>query len=199
MPRLQDIRFATDCTVTFDGHAVLARTGESVASALLAAGRLVVSRSAKYHRPRGPFCLSGSCGSCLVRVDGDPNRRACRTPCRDGMRVETQNAWPDATRDLLGVLDPLTPHGLDVHHMFTRPRLVNEALVAVTRRLAGFGTMPDRAAPRGPAGASSSSSATPWPAGACAPGSSRTPRRRDGPPRSPPPCARAAGRSRSAR
>ena len=82
MPRLENPRFATDCTVTFDGHAVPARSGESVASALLAAGRLVVSRSAKYHRPRGPFCLSGSCGSCLVRIDGEPNRRACRTPCR---------------------------------------------------------------------------------------------------------------------
>jgi sarcosine oxidase subunit alpha len=143
MPRLRDSRFATDCTVTFDGHAVPARSGESVASALLAAGRLVVSRSAKYHRPRGPFCLSGSCGSCLVRVDGEPNRRACRTSCRDGLRVESQNAWPDAAHDVLGVLDPLTPGGLDVHHMFTRPLPVNRALVAFTRRLAGFGRMPE--------------------------------------------------------
>lgn len=151
MPRLEDPRFATDCTVTFDGHAVPARTGESVASALLAAGRLVVSRSAKYHRPRGPFCLSGSCGSCLVRIDGDPNRRACRTPCRDGLRVETQNAWPGAAHDLLGIIDPLTPGGLDVHHMFTHPLLVNRAMVAFTRRLSGSGRMPDRPAPSGPA------------------------------------------------
>jgi sarcosine oxidase subunit alpha len=150
MPRLTDPRFATDCTVTLDGHPVPARAGESLASALLAAGRPILSRSAKYHRPRGPFCLSGSCGSCLVRVDGDPNRRACRTPCRDGMRAETQNAWPDAAHDLLGILDPLTPGGLDVHHMLTRPLPVNLALVAFTRRLAGFGRMPDRAAPRGP-------------------------------------------------
>ena len=150
MPRLEDIRFATDCTVTFDGHAVAARSGESVASALLAAGRVVVSRSAKYHRPRGPFCLSGSCGSCLVRVDGDPNRRACRTPCRDGMRVESQNAWPDAAHDLLGVIDPFTPGGLDLHHMFTRPLPVNRALIAFTRRLAGSGRMPERPAPPRP-------------------------------------------------
>ena len=151
MPRLTDPRFATDCTVTFDGHAVPARAGESVATALLAAGRLVVSRSAKYHRPRGPFCLAGSCESCLVRVDGEPNRRACRTPCRDGLRVETQNAWPDAAHDLLGVIDPLTPGGLDVHHLLTRPLPVNRALVAFTRRLAGFGRMPEVASPRGPA------------------------------------------------
>ncbi len=151
MARLPDPRFATDCTVHLDGRAVPARTGESVASALLAAGERVLSRSAKYHRPRGPFCLSGSCGSCLVRIDGEPNRRACRTPCRDGMRVETQNGWPDAVHDLLGVIDRLTPGGLDVHRMLTRPRLANEALVAFTRRLAGSGRMPDRASPRGPA------------------------------------------------
>ena len=150
MPRLKDPRFATDCTLTYDGHAVPARKGESVASALLAAGHAVLSRSAKYHRPRGPFCLSGSCGSCLVRIDGDPNRRACRTPCRDGLRVESQNAWPDAAHDLLGIIDPLTPAGLDVHHMFTRPLPVNRALVAFTRRLAGSGRMPGRAMPNGP-------------------------------------------------
>jgi sarcosine oxidase subunit alpha len=66
------------------------------------------------------------------------------------MRVESQNAWPDAAHDLLGVIDPLTPGGLDVHHMLTRPLPVNRALVAFTRRLAGFGRMPDRPAPRGP-------------------------------------------------
>jgi sarcosine oxidase subunit alpha len=151
MPRLPDPRFAPDCTVSFDGRAVPARRGESVASALLAAGHPLVSRSAKYHRPRGPYCLAGSCGSCLVRVDGEPNRRACRTPCRDGLRVESQNAWPDAGHDALGLIDAFTPHGLDVHHMLTRPLPVNRALVAFTRRLAGFGRLPDRDAPRGPA------------------------------------------------
>jgi sarcosine oxidase subunit alpha len=150
MPRLPDPRFATDCTVSVDGRAVPARKGESIASALVAAGRPLLSRSAKYHRPRGPFCLSGSCGSCLVRVDGEPNQRACRTPCQDGLRVETQNAWPDAERDVLGLIDPLTPHGLDVHHMLTRPLPLNRVLVAFTRRLAGSGRMPDRPAPRGP-------------------------------------------------
>lgn len=148
--RLDDPRYRTDCTVLVDGRAIPARTGESVASALLAAGRPLLSRSAKYHRPRGPFCLSGSCGSCLVRVDGEPNRRACRTPCRDGLAVETQNAWPSAAHDVLGAIDPLTPRGLDVHHMMTRPLPLNRALVAFTRRLAGFGRLPDRPAGRGP-------------------------------------------------
>src|SRR5690242_21410116 len=105
MPRLRDARFATDCTILVDGDPVPARAGESVTSALLAAGRPLLSRSAKYHRPRGPFCLAGACTACLVRADGEPNVRACRTACRAGLVVETQNALGGAARDLLGAID----------------------------------------------------------------------------------------------
>jgi sarcosine oxidase subunit alpha len=140
MPRLAG--FPTDCTISFDGERIPARTGEPVAIALLAVGRLLVSRSAKYHRPRGAFCLAGSCGTCLVRAGGAPNRRACRTPCREGLEVETQNAFPGARHDLLGVVDALTPHGLDHHHLATWNALANRAAVAVARRLAGLGHLP---------------------------------------------------------
>lgn len=135
--------FQTDCTIRFDGRVVPARTGEPVASALLAAGIALVARSPKYHRPRGPFCLSGSCGSCLVRVDGSPNAPACGTPCRDGLEVESQNAFPDARRDLLGAIDLLTPRGLDHHGMATWSAVANRIAVAAARRLAGLGRLPD--------------------------------------------------------
>ncbi len=147
MPRLPDPRFAPDCAIRVDGRPVPARAGESVAAALVAAGRPLLARSYKYHRPRGPFCLAGSCGSCLVRAEGLPNQRACRTPCRDGLAIETQNAVPDARHDLLAVVDRLTPGGLDHHHLLTRPRLANRAVVALSRRLAGLGRLPDAAPP----------------------------------------------------
>ncbi|WP_242394737.1 (2Fe-2S)-binding protein, partial [Anaeromyxobacter oryzisoli] len=140
MPRLP--AFPEDCTITFDGRAVRARRGESVASALLAAGRPLLARSPKYHRPRGPFCLAGSCGTCLVRADGLPDQRACRLPCRDGLAVESQNAVPGAAHDLLGVVDLAWPHGLDHHHLMTCNTLANRAAVAVSRRLAGVGRLP---------------------------------------------------------
>jgi sarcosine oxidase subunit alpha len=146
--------FATDCSVTFDGERVPARTGEPLAAALLASGRVLLSRSPKYHRPRGAFCLAGSCGSCLVRVDGLPSQRACRVPCRDGLEAGSQNAFPDARHDLLGLLDPLTPRGLDHHHLATWSVAANRAAVGVARRLAGLGRLPDAAAAaaaRGPA------------------------------------------------
>src|SRR5512142_545177 len=113
MPRLPG--FPTDATVRLDGTAHPARTGEPLAAALLAAGVAILGRSPKYHRPRGAFCLGGSCAGCHLGVDGLPSRAACRTPCRDGLVAETQNAIPGARHDLLGALDLVTPRGLDHH------------------------------------------------------------------------------------
>ncbi len=144
--------FPTDATIRFDGAPIAARRAESVASALLAAGRALLSRSAKYHRPRGPFCLAGSCGGCLVRADGLPGRLACRTACRDGLEVESQNAIPGARHDLLGVIDLATPRGLDHHRLATWSVLANRAAVAVARRLSGVGRLPS-APPPAPPGA----------------------------------------------
>jgi sarcosine oxidase subunit alpha len=142
MPRLDDSRFAPDCTITLDGERVPARTGEPVAAALLAAGRLVLARSLKYHRPRGAFCLAGSCNQCLARVDGLPNQRTCRVPCRAGLAVETQNALGSARHDLLGVVDRVYARGLDHHRLMTWNRFANRAAVAVSRQLAGLGKLP---------------------------------------------------------
>jgi len=146
MPRLPEPRFRADCAIEVDGERIPARTGERVTSALLAAGRPLLSRSAKYHRPRGPFCLAGSCTACLVRVEGVPNVRACQTPCREGLPVETQNAIGGASRDLLGAIDLLAPRGIDHHHVATWNQLANRVAVGASRRLAGLGRLPDRIA-----------------------------------------------------
>lgn len=43
--------------------------GDTIGSALYAAGRRVFSRSFKYHRPRGLLCCSGHCPNCMMTVD----------------------------------------------------------------------------------------------------------------------------------
>ncbi|HSD19889.1 MAG TPA: 2Fe-2S iron-sulfur cluster-binding protein [Anaeromyxobacter sp.] len=150
MPRLPDPRFAPNCAILVDGERLPARRGESITSALLAAGRLLVSRSAKYHRPRGPFCLAGSCAACLVRVDGQPNVRACETPCRDGLTVESQNALGSAAHDLLRAIDLFAPGGIDHHHVGTWSQLASRITVSASRQLAGLGQMPERVPPAFP-------------------------------------------------
>ncbi len=73
-----------------DGKPLEAREGESVAAALLAAGRSVLRRTGRRNEARGLFCGVGVCFDCLMQIDGRPNVQACLEPVADGMRVETQ-------------------------------------------------------------------------------------------------------------
>lgn len=129
---------------------VEAREGDTVSLALLDAGVLETSRSAKYRRARGPYCLRGDCGTCLVRIDGLPNRRACLTTVREGMHVEPQNrltTGPDPT----ALIDTMLRGDMDHHHFMVRPRVVNQIMQGVARNLAGLGTLPDHPLPDAPA------------------------------------------------
>ncbi len=78
-----------EITFFYNGHKIKAFEGETIASALHAAGVKVLSHSVKYNRPRGFFCGIGKCSSCLMRVNGVPNIRTCITPVEDGMVVES--------------------------------------------------------------------------------------------------------------
>jgi hypothetical protein len=83
-------------TFTVDGQRVEAYPGETVAGAMLAAGRRLARRTAWRDAPRGPFCLMGVCHDCRMIVDGAPNVRTCLVPARPGMRVETQQGFGPA-------------------------------------------------------------------------------------------------------
>jgi sarcosine oxidase subunit alpha len=132
----------------FDEQLISARPRDSLATALIAAGVLMTSRSPKYRRPRGPFCLGGDCGTCLVRIDGRPNVRACMTPVHEGMRAHAQNTYQPASLDPTQIVDHLFPDGIDHHHMFVRPRVVNQVMQELARNLTGFGELPEGVAER---------------------------------------------------
>jgi predicted molibdopterin-dependent oxidoreductase YjgC len=78
-----------------DGAEVRAYEGESIAAALVASGRPFTRWTARTGEPRGYFCGMGVCQDCLLTVDGLPNVRACVTPAREGMRVESQRGLGD--------------------------------------------------------------------------------------------------------
>jgi sarcosine oxidase subunit alpha len=92
-------------TFTFDGKPVSALAGQSIGAALYASGVRTFSRSFKYHRPRGLFCVGGECPNCLMQVDGRPNVRVCIEPAQNGQVVRHQNAWPSLNFDVLRVID----------------------------------------------------------------------------------------------
>jgi len=110
---------------------------------LLASGRLVLGRSVKYHRPRGAACFSGRCDGCLMRVDGAPSVRTCRTAAADGMTLETQNVVGSAEPDLLSAADWFIPGGINPHQKFPLVKPVNQMMQLVARQVAGIGTLPE--------------------------------------------------------
>jgi predicted molibdopterin-dependent oxidoreductase YjgC len=73
--------------IEVNGQPVPARPGQTVAAALLAAGRRIF-RHTPSGAPRGLFCGMGVCFDCLVTIDGLRDQRACMTPARPGMHVQ---------------------------------------------------------------------------------------------------------------
>jgi len=104
----------------------------------------VFSRSFKYRRRRGLYCLTGDCPNCLVTVDGEPAVRACVTPARAGQRVARRPGWPSPDSDIVGgirLLKPLLPVGF-YYKTFIRPKWVWRMVEPAIRRLAGVGPVP---------------------------------------------------------
>jgi sarcosine oxidase subunit alpha len=136
---------------TFDGKPVAAYAGDTIASALYAAGRRTFSRSFKYHRPRGELCGCGHCANSLVQIGGRPGVRACAEPASDGLAVEHTNARPGLDFDVMRATDkfggPFTPPGF-YYKTFIRPRRLWPLYEKVLRHAAGLGVLPRRQAER---------------------------------------------------
>jgi hypothetical protein len=70
----------------FDGDEIPIRRTDTIAAALMRAGRLTM-RTSRSGEPRGLYCAIGVCNDCLVDLDGVPNVRACITPARPDSTV----------------------------------------------------------------------------------------------------------------
>jgi sarcosine oxidase subunit alpha len=135
-------------TFTFDGKPVSALAGQSIGAALYASGIRTFSRSFKYHRPRGLFCVAGECPNCLMQVDGRPNVRVCIEPAQNGQIVRHQNAWPSLNFDVLRVIDKFDrrfPVGF-YYKRYYKP-LAWRIFEPTARKIAGLGTIDVHAAP----------------------------------------------------
>jgi sarcosine oxidase subunit alpha len=92
-PKRRKLRFR------YDKKELEGEEGDTIASALHAAGVRTLTKSLKYDSPRGFFCGIGKCSSCLMRVNGIPNVRTCIAPLKEGISVEMQDKLaelPDA-------------------------------------------------------------------------------------------------------
>jgi predicted molibdopterin-dependent oxidoreductase YjgC len=84
--------------ITVDGHEVLAREGESVAAAMLAAGIETFRTTPVSGSARAPYCMMGACFDCLVAIDGAGSRPSCLVVVKEGMKIATQRGKRDPGR-----------------------------------------------------------------------------------------------------
>lgn len=92
---------------SFDDRRIEGYAGDSIASAMAAADRWILSRSFKYHRPRGILTMAGQDANALVQLPDEPNVRADLRAITEGMKVTAQNVSGTAESDRLAVLDRL--------------------------------------------------------------------------------------------
>jgi sarcosine oxidase subunit alpha len=86
----EDLRRGKKIMIEVNGSPVYAFSGETVAAALCAAGRLTLNHSPKQGEPRGMYCGMGVCYSCRMTINGVPNILACQTTVEEGMQVKIQ-------------------------------------------------------------------------------------------------------------
>jgi sarcosine oxidase subunit alpha len=135
----------------FDGVRLRAHPGDTLASALLAAGVRTVARSFKYHRPRGIMTAGPEEPNALVTVleDGQqtPNVRATEQEAFDGLSAISQNRWPSLRWDALAVNDLAAPFlgaGFYYKTFMWPPKLWERLYEPLIRRAAGIGSLSGR-------------------------------------------------------
>jgi len=108
----------------FDGKQHQGFAGDSIASALAANGRWLLSRSFKYHRPRGPLTMAGQDANTLIQLDKEPNVLADRELAENGLQVHGQNYNGSLEHDrdaILGHFSRFMPVGFYYRSFFKAP------------------------------------------------------------------------------
>ena len=127
----------------FDGQACSGFAGDSIASALLGSGRWLLSRSFKYHRPRGPLSMAGQDANTLVQLPEEPNVLADLEAARDGQVVEGQNFNGSLEHDrdaYLGKCSRFMPVGF-YYRSFYKPKGMWKVWEPLIRKKAGLGVL----------------------------------------------------------
>lgn len=130
-------------TFSFDGKPYQGFEGDSIASALLANGRFLLSRSFKYHRPRGPLTMAGQDANTLVQLPSEPNVLADSHLLESGAQVTGQNFNGSLDNDkdaYLGKFSTFMPVGF-YYRSFYKPRGAWKVWEPIIRKKAGLGVL----------------------------------------------------------
>ncbi len=134
---------------TWNGAKLHGYEGDTLASALLSNGKMLVGRSFKYHRPRGLVASGAEEPNGLVGLRHgsrfEPNQRATTTELFDNLAATSQNHWPSLEYDVGAInagLSRFFPAGF-YYKTFIHPRAAWKHLFEpVIRQSAGLGKAP---------------------------------------------------------
>lgn len=107
------IDYDRPCNFTFDGKMLSGFKGDTLASSMLANGELLISRSFKYHRPRGIYTAGPEEPNALVSMRSgnrhEPNCTATTVELYDRLEAKSQNAWPSLNFDVMAPIQLFSP------------------------------------------------------------------------------------------
>jgi len=89
---------------SFEGRTYQGHPGDSISSALWAAGVSVLGRSFKYHRPRGVLSMANHDVNAVLQWADRPNVRADVTPLVAGMQLHAVNTFGGLDADRASIL-----------------------------------------------------------------------------------------------
>ena len=125
----------------FEGRRFEGYAGDSVTSALWAAGSHVLGRSFKYHRRRGILSLANHDINAMMQDGPYLNERADVAPLREGMQLTAVNTWGGIAADRGRWLDRLSvflPVGF-YYKAFHSPRRLFPYWEQLIRAMTGLG------------------------------------------------------------
>jgi len=141
--REQPIKFS------FESKSYQGLAGDTIASALAANNQWLLSRSFKYHRPRGALTMAGQDANTMVQLPSNPNALADKEPLSAGLRVMGQNYSGSLKTDrgaLLGLFSRFLPVGF-YYKAFFKPRGIWEKWAPLIRKKAGLGIIDQQLEP----------------------------------------------------
>ncbi|WP_017346668.1 2Fe-2S iron-sulfur cluster-binding protein [Pantoea sp. A4] len=128
---------------SFEGQQRQGYAGDCIASALLAYGQTTLSRSFKYHRPRGVLTMAGQDANTLVQLPDAPNVLADQQPVAEGLRVMGQNYNGSLAQDRdsrMELFSRFMPVGF-YYRAFYKPMGMWKRWEPLIRRKAGLGVL----------------------------------------------------------
>lgn len=135
--RAESIKF------TFEGQEFTAFDGDTISSALWAAGQQVLGRSFKYHRVRGILTFANHDVNIMLTDGTDTNIRGDVVAVKSGMQLQTVNTEGGVKQDhnrYIDSISPLLPVGF-YYKAFHTPRRLFPFWEKIIRKAAGLGVV----------------------------------------------------------